>query len=535
MSDENIKEQRDRYASFAFAAADLFIEVSEQGKILHAVGAAKTMTGIDDKSLIGRNWLDLFSAYEISKLQKTHEESTPGRRIGPVLVALNEQIGQKIASFSAIRMPKNNRFYIMLGVSNDFIARIAPMVGLPGMVGFADDYAEAAKDAVFDAHLWGQEVVMTFFDFVSPEEMQARFGKDGWGKVEQLIGEMMAQYSFGGHSAGQISEGHYSFIHDKNVNLEEIQQKILDIAAAQGISHAKLNSASVTGDLKAMDKTEIARALEHTIKKYAQQGSTLKIDTLNNGYTDYLSANAAKLKELRAAIDRVSFGQHFQAIVNMKTKELLHYEVLTRFEQGETTDWIRFAGDAGFAPDLDLAVCQRAIQYIRFKSGGTRIKFSIDLSPRSMVNQQFAEKLKEQLAAEKGIHERLHFKIFESCNITDIGKTGHFLKNLRDAGFKITFCQFRPGASAQQYIETFKPDYIKIAPKFLKSIQGSPREEALLINIIQICKKAGTEIIADAIEDKAIADMLIEMGIKYGQGNLYAPPSSKPDYIAKPA
>ena len=137
MSDENIKEQRDRYASFAFAAADLFIEVSEQGKILHAVGAAKTMTGIDDKSLIGRNWLDLFSAYEISKLQKTHEESTPGRRIGPVLVTLNEQIGQKIASFSAIRMPKNNRFYIMLGVSNDFVARIAPMVGLPGTTGAA--------------------------------------------------------------------------------------------------------------------------------------------------------------------------------------------------------------------------------------------------------------------------------------------------------------------------------------------------------------------------------------------------------------
>ena len=122
---------------------------------------------------------------------------------------------------------------------------------------------------------------------------------------------MMAQYSFGGHAAGQISEGHYSFIHDKNVNLEEIQQKILDIAAAQGISPAKLNSASVTGDLKAMDKTEIARALEHTIKKYAEQGSTMKIDTLNKGYTDYLSANAAKLKELKATIDRVSFGQHF--------------------------------------------------------------------------------------------------------------------------------------------------------------------------------------------------------------------------------
>ena len=151
-----------------------------------------------------------------------------------------------------------------------------------------------------------------------------------------------------------------------------------------------------------------------------------------------------------------------------------------------------------------------------------------------MLNQQFAEKLKEHLAAEKGIHERLHFKIFESCNITDMNKTAHFLKTLRDSGFKTTFCQFRPGASAQQYIETFKPDFIKLAPKFLNSIQGSPREEALLQNLVQICRKAGTEIIADGIEDKAMADMLIAAGVKYGQGNFYAAPSPRPDYIAKP-
>jgi hypothetical protein len=182
--------------------------------------------------LLNRNWLDLFSTYEQAKLLKARDSTVPGRRIGPVLVTLNEQIGQKIASFSAIRMPKNDRFYICLGVSNEFLARIAPLVGLPGATGFndRDSYADAARDAVFDAKLWGQDVELTFFDFVNADEMSQRFGRDGWGKVEQMIGEMMAQYSFGGHSAGLVAEGRYSFVHDKSINLDEIKQKILDIA-----------------------------------------------------------------------------------------------------------------------------------------------------------------------------------------------------------------------------------------------------------------------------------------------------------------
>ena len=47
----NIKQQRDRFLAFSFASADLFLEVDEKGIVDFALGAAQTLTGINDKSL----------------------------------------------------------------------------------------------------------------------------------------------------------------------------------------------------------------------------------------------------------------------------------------------------------------------------------------------------------------------------------------------------------------------------------------------------------------------------------------------------
>lgn len=536
MSDEKtLKEQRDRFVAFSFAVADLFIEVAENGKIIHVSGASKALTGIDEKALLNRNWLDLFSTYEQSKLLKARDSNVPGRRIGPVLVTLNEQIGQKIASFSAIRMPKNDRFYISLGVSNEFLARIAPLVGLPGTTGFADRdaFTDAARDAVFDAKLWGQEIELTFFDFVNADEMSQRFGKEGWGKVEQMIGEMMAQYSFGGYSAGLVAEGRYSFVHDKSLDIEEIKQKIIAIAEAAGAS-VELQAKTVTGDLKTLDKKDISRALDFTIDEFENKGTQLKVKDLSEGYAQYLSSNETKLKEFKSIIERVSFTQFFQPVIDMKTKEATHYEILSRFDNGNTQEWIRFGEDAGLAPDFDLAVCERAINHIKFKAGGTRTKYAIDISGQSISDESFFERLKEILDKQKGIADRLLFEITESANIENLVKTGTFIKELQKNGYKIGLDDFHPSAAAPQYLQTIKADFVKIDGRYIRRI-SSPRDAALIRNLVKMCQDSGIEVIAESIEEKMQADILLEMGVKFGQGNLYAPAGPKPDYVAKSA
>jgi hypothetical protein len=113
-----------------------------------------------------------------------------------------------------------------------------------------------------------------------------------------------------------------------------------------------LHAKTVTGDLKTLDKKDISRALDFAIDEFENKGTQLKISNLDEGYAQYIAANEAKLKEFKSIIERVSFSQFFQPVVDMKTKEATHYEILSRFESGDTQEWIRFGEDAGPRPRL---------------------------------------------------------------------------------------------------------------------------------------------------------------------------------------
>src|SRR3546814_2623941 len=80
---EQLREQRDRFLAFAFAASDLLLEVGDDSQIRYAVGATKQLLGGPPASVIGRGWLDIFAAEDrnllvtkIGELSTRSEEHT---------------------------------------------------------------------------------------------------------------------------------------------------------------------------------------------------------------------------------------------------------------------------------------------------------------------------------------------------------------------------------------------------------------------------------------------------------------------------
>jgi EAL domain-containing protein (putative c-di-GMP-specific phosphodiesterase class I) len=127
----------------------------------------------------------------------------------------------------------------------------------------------------------------------------------------------------------------------------------------------------------------------------------------------------------------------------------------------------------------------------------------------------------------------LSLEITESANIESLSRASTFIKDLQKDGYKIGLDDFHPSAAAQQYLEAIKADFIKIDGRYIRRITASAREAALVRNLVKMCQDNGTEIIAEGVEEKAQADLLAEMGVKYAQGNLYAPAGPRTDYVAK--
>jgi hypothetical protein len=103
-----MSSQLQRFISFAFAAADLLIEVGAAGEIRFALGAAMSLTNRHDNDLVGSNWLELFDPADHSSIQDMVSALGPQGRCGPlpVRMAVGGSKGASIlcAALSACRL-----------------------------------------------------------------------------------------------------------------------------------------------------------------------------------------------------------------------------------------------------------------------------------------------------------------------------------------------------------------------------------------------------------------------------------------------
>jgi len=532
---QDLKAQRDRFLAFSFASADLFIEVSEEGKIIYALGASKSMMGFDDKEIIGKKWLELVSVYDQAQLLHLYENSKHGKRCGPLLIELNDMISKRKAIFTGIKMPGSNRFYITLGLGNLLMGKIAGSMGktMNGELLNREVFIEQAKETLEMARSLGQNVDMTLFDFAPTDDDKKRLGDKNWNTMLESMAFFLQSQSVDGQAAAQIANGRYSIIHERDVDSEAIKQKLEALTqqsdpTGQGIA---IQAKTISSDLSALDEKNAARALVYTINEFERKGTKLTIENLNSGFTDYAKANAEKIKEFQALIQRLDFALFFQPIVNLKTMEVSHYEMLSRFNRGDTMEWIMFGEDIGMAAEFDIAASERAVNHITFKAGGSRTKFSLNISGQSIEDEVFFQKLEEKLAKGQNLHERLMFEITESSHIKDLDTVNHFIKKLQKKGYKVALDDFGAGSASFEYLQKLHVDMVKIDGKYIRKLLSSQRDAAMVKNITQLCKDLKVEVVAEYVEDQAQSDLLKEMGVEYGQGYFFGKAESAPSFV----
>src|SRR5882672_2292585 len=84
------RAERDRFVAFAFAAADLLLEVDANGKVVFAAGALKSLTGKDSKGLVGRPFYDLLGPTDRALAKLLLKSIKGGGRLSPITVHLAE-------------------------------------------------------------------------------------------------------------------------------------------------------------------------------------------------------------------------------------------------------------------------------------------------------------------------------------------------------------------------------------------------------------------------------------------------------------
>lgn len=531
-----MKEQRDRFLAFSFASADLFFEISEEGRITHAFGAAKSLTGVDEKSLIGRKWLEIFSVYEQASMIHILEKAKPGIRIGPMLINLSETISGKKAILTGIKMPNSNKFYMSLGVSSAIMARIA--YALSENQGFdiltKEVFIDAFVNALNKTRKTGHEISLSFFDFAPTRLNRTRMGEPAWKKMRESLADFLITEAFDGYTTGEIIDGRYSVIHDKKTNVDALCNKMIALTkesdpSGQGLD---IKFKTIGIDIKKLGERDTERAANYVVNEFGKAGlATLNLQNLHDALKIYISENAPKMKEYQSIIERSGFSLYFQPVVDTATNEASSYEMFCHFDNGNTREWIKFGEDVGMAAQLDKAMYERAINHIKFKAGGSWTKYSVNMSIRSVEDDKFTEELMERLATHKNLSERLIFEITESTTVQNEQKFVKFMGEMHAMGFQVTLDHFSPESVFSDFLKKYTPDTVKVDGRYIRRIITAQRDSSLVRRLVETCQSENIQVIAKWVEEKEQVDALKDMGITHMQGYYFGRPGPKPEYV----
>lgn len=227
------------------------------------------------------------------------------------------------------------------------------------------------------------------------------------------------------------------------------------------------------------------------------------------------------------AIEERRVVPFFQPILDVATKRVVAYEVLSRIEVGgeimRADEFVEIAEKMGVIHRLDALVIERALGGL-VEMGHDGYVF-INLSPRALVLNEFARSVRSIVAASGIPRERIVFEITERDTVKNLTLLERFLNELKGEGFKLAIDDFGSGFSSFHYLRRFPIDFLKIEGDFIANMLTSPKDRAVVTSIKSLAQEMGLTIVAEYVESQEVLDELHLMGVHLAQGY----------YIGRPA
>jgi diguanylate cyclase (GGDEF)-like protein len=143
---------------------------------------------------------------------------------------------------------------------------------------------------------------------------------------------------------------------------------------------------------------------------------------------------------------------------------------------------------------------------------------SINLSGSSLNDDKLLGFIEALFAQYPLPAERICFELTETTAVANLTKTADFVRHLQKFGCTFSIDDFGTGFSSYEYLKRLPVDFVKIDGGFVKEIERSPSDLAMVRSINEIAHVLGRKTIAEYVETASIRQQLAEMGIDYVQG-----------------
>ena len=537
--DSGLTIDNNRLLGFAFATADLLIEIGEDGRVAFALGAARSVSGLQEQKLVGRPWRDVVAPSDHETMAALFVGLADAGRRGPVAVNLiideSERASHRLVSLSACRLTRKSRIACSVSLTPPpFSLRPdqADDKGFMSRKGF-ESYAERV---LATARATGINIDLALVELADlAVQLTGMSGKDSDTVLRQVSGALKSE-SYAGSYPTRIDETHFAFLRahgEAELALGQRLARVLSATVNLETAALKPKSRLLRLDPNLSSLERCMKALRYAVENFADepaQPSNLSADGLAQSLRDTMN----RAGDFGTMVTNREFRMVYQPVVSLQSGAIHHYEALVRFEGNRSPfSMIRMAEELDLIEQLDLAVIEATLKRLSLdpKKG---LRLAVNVSGLSISQSSFVEKVRTLVKSSGMAPDRQIFEITESALIEDLDQANTHIQSLRQDGHVVCLDDFGAGGSSFAYLQRLEVDIVKIDGRYVRDLEGSGRDGALVRHLVGLCKELGVKTIAEMVENPAIEDLVRRTGVDYGQGWLYGEPMDAPLFEAQP-
>jgi diguanylate cyclase (GGDEF)-like protein len=308
----------------------------------------------------------------------------------------------------------------------------------------------------------------------------------------------------------------------------ELQGHSIDIGASIGVAVSPNHGSTVEGLMRAADlamyRAKARGGGQHCLfSDDLAREHQLRIET-ENALTDVVPRG-----QLRLAL---------QPQMSLTTGETTGVEALLRWQHPRDgvrgpASFIPIAEQTGMIGEIgDWVIDQVAIILSGWRRQGIERRLSFNISPRQLDRVDFFTRLRHAFAAHDVPLSMIELEFTETaamqCADADLAE----IAALRAEGASIAIDDFGTGYSNLARLRAMPLDRVKLDQSLIADIETSEQARVVVQAVVHLIKGVNCEIVAEAVENSAQADILRAMGCDTVQGYVYAEPMYEDEFMA---
>ncbi len=267
---------------------------------------------------------------------------------------------------------------------------------------------------------------------------------------------------------------------------------------------------------------------------YAKKTSNLYLFDMEE-YLSIINERDIKI-DLLQSIKNNELELYFQPIYNFHKDSITGFEALLRWispKHGNIPPdvFIPIAEKSGFINYLGDFVIDNTINFAeQLKAKNIKVGFNVSII--QFMQADFVCKLLTKFSGHNFAPDSIMLEITESCLYGRVEEMKEKLDLIRNAGILVSIDDFGTGYSSLSYLKDLPTDYLKIDKSFIKDIETSEKQRAIISSIIAVAKSLDIIVIAEGVETKGQLDIIVQTNCHLVQGFLIAQPMPEKETLA---